>query len=630
MSLSDKVGVEVAGDATGVKAAMLEAEEAVKLGTAEISGSFEAMAGVIEAALGPLVAMTVAFAAFHEITETINQTVELAQQLKIMSEKTGIAAEELSALTYAAKLSEVQVDQLGIGLQRLARNMESAAKTGKGPAADAFADLGIKASTAGGQLRPMRDILLDLADRFQSMPDGPRKAALAMDLFGRSGANLIPMLNRGKQGIEDLEAEARRLGVTMSGENITAALEYEEAMKKLRAVWDGFLRTIVVDALPVLEKLVQLFSALVHAVTAAYQAIMIMQAFAQLRFGDAKAHAEAWLAAIKAIPTDFTERTPAQTGGTDGNAPPITTEEKSKLPEFEKSLAAFKDAWLTSEDLTQEELLQKEASFWKSRLGMVSRASTDYGLILQNMHAADRQRTLLMEADWKNAFESITRLFSHAMDQMIRVGGGFREFWRSIWYDLVAIAAAAQVQMLENHYAHELAKKNITLSSVEARIAAESWGALKTVALKMWEGIQWIGVEAAKAAASAWASIASIPVVGPFLAPGVALAALAGVMALAGRIHSAEGGFDIPSGMNPMTQLHANEMVLPKEYADVIRNMAGGGGGGGDTYHVHIRALDAADVSSWATRNKSTIAAAAYAGVRSGKHLPGTPGRGPA
>ena len=46
-------------------------------------------------------------------------------------------------------------------------------------------------------------------------------------------------------------------------------------------------------------------------------------------------------------------------------------------------------------------------------------------------------------------------------------------------------------------------------------------------------------------------------------------------------IASASGGYDIPGGLNPLTQLHQREMVLPAQHADVIRRLASDGGGGG-------------------------------------------------
>lgn len=85
-----------------------------------------------------------------------------------------------------------------------------------------------------------------------------------------------------------------------------------------------------------------------------------------------------------------------------------------------------------------------------------------------------------------------------------------------------------------------------------------------------------IMADAKAAAAGAYKAVVGIPVVGPALAPVAAGVAFGGVMAFA----SAAGGYDIPAGTNPITQLHAREMVLPADLSDRVRNMTGNGGGG--------------------------------------------------
>ncbi len=80
--------------------------------------------------------------------------------------------------------------------------------------------------------------------------------------------------------------------------------------------------------------------------------------------------------------------------------------------------------------------------------------------------------------------------------------------------------------------------------------------------------------DAYTAGAGAYKAVVGIPVVGPILAPVAAAAAFAGTMAFGNSIPSAKGGFDIPSGVNPLTQLHEKEMVLPAPQANVIREMA--------------------------------------------------------
>lgn len=134
--------------------------------------------------------------------------------------------------------------------------------------------------------------------------------------------------------------------------------------------------------------------------------------------------------------------------------------------------------------------------------------------------------------------------------------------------------------------------------------------ATQTVSTKAAEATGVVGANAAEAASGAAASQASIPVVGW----GLAVAAFAGVMAMVmgakSSIPSARGGWDIPAGVNPMTQLHEREMVLPAAQADVVRGMAGGGGSDGVHLHVHGGLIDAKGFQTWITANSHTLAPA--------------------
>ncbi len=115
--------------------------------------------------------------------------------------------------------------------------------------------------------------------------------------------------------------------------------------------------------------------------------------------------------------------------------------------------------------------------------------------------------------------------------------------------------------------------------------------------------------EAGVAGAAGVASAAAIPVTGWAMAPAAGAATFAAAMAYA-PVASASGGFDIPAGLNPITQLHAQEMVLPKAQADAVRDMANGGGGGGGGQQIHIHATDAQSVARLFRDNGEHLVAA--------------------
>ena len=102
-------------------------------------------------------------------------------------------------------------------IKKLATGMLEAA-TGSEASAQNFEALGVAVQNQDGTLRDSEQVLLDLADRFQAMPDGAEKAALAVDIFGKAGAEMIPFLNQGREGIGALKQEAAELGLQLSAD----------------------------------------------------------------------------------------------------------------------------------------------------------------------------------------------------------------------------------------------------------------------------------------------------------------------------------------------------------------------------------------------------------------------------
>ncbi|OTG94988.1 phage tail protein [Acinetobacter sp. ANC 3832] len=151
------------------------------------------------------------------------------------------------------------------------------------------------------------------------------------------------------------------------------------------------------------------------------------------------------------------------------------------------------------------------------------------------------------------------------------------------------------------------------------KTAATSAGVFARLGLKLMEVIKSIMMSAWEAMAAAWAALSAIPFVGPALGVAAGIAAFAGVSAIVGKVASARGGYDIPSGVNPMTQLHEEEMVLPKQHANTIRalgkSMAGGelsqptipGDAGGMTT-LNIQAWDSKDVKRFMKKHGRELA----------------------
>lgn len=164
-----------------------------------------------------------------------------------MAQQIGISVEDLTRLRHVAKMSGTSVSGMETGVRQLARAMAAGSPAIKG--------LGVEVRDANGELRPTVDVMEDIAAKFAAMPDGAEKTARAMKIFGKGGAEMIPILNQGKTGMQALMAEADRLGITISQETSDAASNFNDNLTRLKGTMGGLLNVIVASLAPTLEKL---------------------------------------------------------------------------------------------------------------------------------------------------------------------------------------------------------------------------------------------------------------------------------------------------------------------------------------------------------------------------------------
>ena len=187
----------------------------------------------------------------------------------------------------------------------------------------------------------------------------------------------------------------------------------------------------------------------------------------------------------------------------------------------------------------------------------------------------------------------------------------------------LATRMAIKLGFIKTETAAEIAGQTAQTGAVVAgegmKTAATATGVFTRLGIKLMGTIKSIMMSAWEAMAAAWAALSAIPVVGPALGVAAGVAAFAGVSAIVGKVASAQGGYDIPAGVNPVTQLHEEEMVLPKQHANTIRalgknltsdgGMGGGGGSSAQTFNnFTIQAWDSKDVRRFMEKHGRELA----------------------
>jgi hypothetical protein len=154
---------------------------------------------------------------------------EAASKINDFSEQTGIARGLLQEYAYGAELAGVAQETLFKSLQVFNKNLGLAGKGG-GPALKVLDGLRIKFRDARGQAKPLVDVLPLIAERLKQIKNPATQAAAASALFGRGGAQLLPILRDGSAGVAEFTKAARELGVVMSDEMVVAGDDLGDAM----------------------------------------------------------------------------------------------------------------------------------------------------------------------------------------------------------------------------------------------------------------------------------------------------------------------------------------------------------------------------------------------------------------
>lgn len=175
----------------------------------------------------------------------IQGALDAADAASKLSARTGIAVEDVAGLQLAFELGGSSAEGFSKSMFLMSRQMADGNK--------AFDTLGIATRNADGTLRGTKDVLYEVAEQFAGMKDGAAKTALAMEIFGKSGAEIIPVLNGGAQGLRDMAEMAETLGLTMSADTAKAAEQFNDTMALVGKTSDGVARQVAAQILPALN-----------------------------------------------------------------------------------------------------------------------------------------------------------------------------------------------------------------------------------------------------------------------------------------------------------------------------------------------------------------------------------------
>ncbi len=357
------------------------------------------------------------------------------------AQKVGVSTEAWTKLAYAADMSGVSAETLKTGMTRLNKQITDAARGNK-QAQHWFNALGISIRDQSGKLKTADTVMVEAADKLAGMENGAKKSRLSAELFGKAaGPDMIPLLNAGKEGIEQLGDEAERLAVTFSTAQGQASESFCDSLARVMHALRGVARTIGVQLIPVFEPLLVWVKEVIAAVRPLLAA----------KFGDALAPLDKWIKSIVSIdPGD------------------IAKELRGLLEDFEKRLPDI-IAWL-------EDFWAMLVAFKEGVTGVVE-AFGGWSEVLPYIAAA------------LAAIKLLPLILSIGALAKAFIGLGVAILTTPIGWILAGIAAlAASVYLIYKHWDGISAWFSSLWESVRATCNA-AWAGIKSAATVAWSGI---------------------------------------------------------------------------------------------------------------------------------------------
>jgi len=177
----------------------------------------------------------------------VKDAAEAGDEIDKMSQKLGLSRKGYQEWDYVLAQAGVDINSLQTGMKTMTNKID-AAKKGTSSAVDTFSKLGISMKDLEGMSR--EDAFSSIVKQLQGMEDSTERAALANQLFGRSGQNLIPLFNSSAEATQKLKDEANNLGAVMGDDAVNAGVKFQDQIAGLKATFDAVKNGVMSTLLP--------------------------------------------------------------------------------------------------------------------------------------------------------------------------------------------------------------------------------------------------------------------------------------------------------------------------------------------------------------------------------------------
>ena len=193
-----------------------------------------------------------AVASFTAVSVAVGVSTAKIDRLVKTSQKLGVSAEFLQKFRFAAQQAGIRTETADMAVQRFTRRLAEADK-GTGEAKDALNQLGIQLRDNEGNLRPVEEVLLDVADGIKNVTSESEKVRLAFKFFDSEGVALVGTMKGGSEVLKEFFNDAEDLGGVLTTQSAQGVADFADEMTRLKTLVGGLADNFTASLAPALE-----------------------------------------------------------------------------------------------------------------------------------------------------------------------------------------------------------------------------------------------------------------------------------------------------------------------------------------------------------------------------------------
>ncbi len=181
------------------------------------------------------------------------KSADATDRIDKLSQRLGMSRKGFQEWDFILSQAGVSIDSMQSGMKKLSQKMKDAGE-GVGKGSELFEKLGVSVKDSSGNFKNQEVVFEETIKALQGMDDGIEKAALAQELFGRSGQELLPLLNGEAGGVEELKQKAHELGLVLGDDAIDAGVKFTDTLDQLKRSMGSAFTQIGVMVMPIMQQ----------------------------------------------------------------------------------------------------------------------------------------------------------------------------------------------------------------------------------------------------------------------------------------------------------------------------------------------------------------------------------------